>query len=219
MIKTAPWWILEHCQTALVKYETFHKILTFILDKNAPLKKIHVKSNRPYWMTNEYCKIPEVKPMDKSENSRSLGVLIDFGKLRILDLGDLTWDKEMQFMCPVNRIGRINILVVSHHGMIPSSSHALVDAIHPRVAIMDNGATKGGSTPVLETINEIPGLETLWQLHYSEQGGTEHNTGGEYIANLQGPDQGNYLVLTASPTGSFTVFNSRTNSTKTYPAR
>jgi competence protein ComEC len=172
--------------------------------------------------TNEYCKVPETKPMDRSENSRSLGVLIDFGKLRILDLGDLTWDKEMQIMCPLNRLGRISILVVSHHGMIPSSSHALVDAIHPRVAIMDNGATKGGSPQVLDTVRQAPGLETLWQLHYSEPGGAEHNTAAEYIANIQSPekgtDQANYLLVTASPNGSFTVFNSRTSSTKAYPA-
>ncbi len=57
---------------------------------------------------NEYCKIPETKPMDHSENSHSLGVLINFGRLKILDLGDLTWDKEMQFMCPKNLLGNVD---------------------------------------------------------------------------------------------------------------
>jgi competence protein ComEC len=168
---------------------------------------------------NEYCKIPETKPMDHSENSHSLGILIVFGKLKILDLGDLTWDKEMQFMCPVNRLGKIDILIVSHHGLNPSSSHALVDGIHPRVAIMDNAATKGGAPQVIDTVREAPGLETLWQLHYSERGGAEHNTATEYIANPQGPDQGNYFVLTASPKGSFTVYNSGTTETKAYAAK
>jgi competence protein ComEC len=168
---------------------------------------------------NQFCNIPENKPIDRTENSRSLGVLIDFGKLRILDLGDLTWDKEMQFMCPVNRIGNIDLLVVSHHGTRPSSSHALVDAIHPRVAIMDNGATKGGETPVLDTVRQAPGLETLWQLHYSAQAGAEHNTAPPYIANSQGPDPGNYILVTANPAGSFTVFNSGNSQTKHYDAR
>ncbi len=165
---------------------------------------------------NKYCDIPETKPMDHSENSRSVGIEMDFGKLRILDLGDLTWDKEKQLMCPLNRLGRIDVLIVSHHGMNPSSSHALVDAIHPRIAIMDNGATKGGSPAVLDTISHAPGLETLWQLHYSEAGG-EHNTSAEYIANVQGPDTGNYLLLTATDKGKITVFNPRTRAGKTYP--
>ncbi len=166
---------------------------------------------------NQYCDIPETKPTDRSENPRSVGIEMDFGKLRILDLGDLTWDKEMQLMCPVNRLGRIDILIVSHHGMNPSSSHALVDAIHPRIAIMDNGATKGGSPAVLDTISHAPGLETLWQLHYSEAGG-EHNTSADYIANVQGPDAANYLLLTATEKGKITIFNPRTMAGKTYPS-
>jgi competence protein ComEC len=168
---------------------------------------------------NEYCKIPETKPMDHSENSHSLGVLINFGKLKILDLGDLTWDKEMQFMCPKNLLGKVDILVVSHHGFRPSSSHALIDGIQARVAIMNNASAKGGNIPVLDTIRQAPGLETLWQLHYSDEGGPEHNTAAEYIANPQGTELGNYFVLTATPKGSFTVVNSGNKQSKTYPAR
>jgi beta-lactamase superfamily II metal-dependent hydrolase len=169
---------------------------------------------------NPYCAKSEVRPADQTENARSLGTLITFGKLRILDLGDLTWDKEMQLMCPDNKLGHVDILVVSHHGWYQSSSPALIDAIGARVAIMDNGEKKGGSTPTLETIRKAPGLETLWQLHYSDEGGAEHNTAEEYIANLSGgTDKGNYLKLTARPTGSFAVFNPRTNQTKTYAAK
>ena len=138
---------------------------------------------------NPYCAASETRPADQTENARSLGTLITFGKLRILDLGDLTWDKEMQLMCPNNKLGHVDILVVSHHGWNQSSSPALVDAIQARVAIMDNGEKKGGSTPVLDTVRKAPGLETLWQLHFSDEGGAEHNTAEEYIANLSGRDR------------------------------
>jgi hypothetical protein len=146
-------------------------------------------------------------------------VLITFDKLRILDLGDLTWDKEMELMCPVNKLGHVNILVVSHHGVYQSSSPALVDAIHPQIAIMDNGATKGGSKATLETFKKTPGLETLWQLHFSEEGGEADNTEAAFIANLQGTDPGNDLELTATPSGSFSVLNPRTGETKNYAAK
>lgn len=168
---------------------------------------------------NTYCKDSETRPADKTENARSLGVLITFGKLRILDLGDLTWDKEMQLMCPVNRLGHIDILVVSHHGWYQSSSPALVDAIHPQVAVMDNGAKKGGSKPTLETFKKVPGLETLWQLHYSEEGGEHDNTQDSYIANPQGPDKGFDLELTALRNGTFSVLNPRTGNAKQYTAK
>jgi competence protein ComEC len=168
---------------------------------------------------NAFCNVVEDKPNDRSENAHSLGVLINFGKLKILDLGDLTWEKERMFMCPLNRIGKVDILVVSHHGFRPSSSHALVDGIHPRIAIMDNASAKGGNIPVLDTIRQTPGLETLWQLHYSEEGGVEHNAPTQYIANQRGPDEGNYIVVKASPKGSIMVFNSGNKQSKTYAAR
>jgi hypothetical protein len=167
---------------------------------------------------NPYCKQSEIRPPDQTENARSLGVLIRFGALKILDLGDLTWDKERDLMCPDNRLGRIDVLVVSHHGWYQSSSPALVDAIHSRVAIMDNGAKKGGSIPTLDTVRAAPGMDALWQLHYSDEGGAAHNTQSEYIANLDGPDAGHDIELTASRDGSFTVHNGRTGIDKSYAA-
>jgi hypothetical protein len=83
---------------------------------------------------------------------------------------------------------------------------------------MDNGAKKGGSIPVLDTIRHAPGIEALWQLHYSDEGGTAHNTPSEYIANLDGPDAGHDIELTAGRDGSFTVRNSRTALDKDYAA-
>ena len=167
---------------------------------------------------NPFCKTSEVRPADQTENARSLGIEITFGKLKLLDLGDLTWDKEMQLMCPSNKLGHVDLYIVSHHGWYQSSSPALVDAIHARVAIMDNGAKKGGSVPTLETLSKAPGLETLWQLHYSDEGGPAHNSPERYIANIQGADEGNFLELTASPDGSFEVLNSRTNAVQKYPS-
>ena len=160
---------------------------------------------------------PELNP-PQIENPRSLGTLMVFGKLHILDLGDLTVDKEWKLMCPENRLGSVDIFVVSHHGTFTSNSAALVDAIAPRVAIMDNGARKGGSPVVWQTIESSPGLEDLWQLHTVETDGGK-NVADPFIANLPGPDAGNYLKLTAWPDGSFEVFNARTQASKKYPAR
>ncbi len=168
---------------------------------------------------NPYCKATEPQGPDPSENARSLGTVLTFGKLRILDLGDLTWDKEMELMCPNNKLGKIDIYVVSHHGSAESGSPALVDAIAPRVAVMDNGATKGGSAKAWQTIESAPGLETLWQLHYAEKGGKDHNVDEAYIANEGTADEGNYIKIAAHQDGSFTVFNSRNKLVKTYAAR
>jgi competence protein ComEC len=165
---------------------------------------------------NSFCGPATDVQADQTENARSLGVLLTFGKLRILDLGDLTRDKEAELMCPVNKLGHVDLLVVSHHGWSQSSSPALVDAISPRVAIMDNGATKGGSPSVWEVVTKAPGLEDLWQLHYSEEGGPSHNVAERQITNVQGTDAGNYLKVTVLENGRFEVFNSRNGVTKAY---
>jgi beta-lactamase superfamily II metal-dependent hydrolase len=168
--------------------------------------------------TNEFCKSSPVTPADTTENARSLGILVTFGKLRILDLGDLTMDKERELMCPIDKLGHVDILVVSHHGWYQSSSPALVHAIHPRIAIMDNGATKGGSPVTFQTLAASPGLEQLWQLHYSNETGDKGNQPERFIANPAGPDAGHHLLLTARPDGSFDILNSRTGDTQTYTA-
>jgi beta-lactamase superfamily II metal-dependent hydrolase len=153
---------------------------------------------------------------DKTENLHSVGTLVSFGKLRILDLGDLTADKEKELMCPVNRLGKVDIYIASHHGNEQSGSVALVHALAPRVAIVDNGQSKGGSPAALDIIKSSPGLEAIWQLHYSIESGDAHNAPLEFLANLRGVDTGNSLALTANPEGGFSVFNSRTKETKTY---
>jgi len=165
---------------------------------------------------NSFCASSTDLPADQTENARSLGVEILFGRLKILDLGDLTRDKERELMCPVNKLGHVDLLVVSHHGLAQSSGAALVDAISPRVAIMDNGAMKGGSPEVWEIVTKAPGLEDLWQLHYSEAGGPSHNVTERQIANLQGTDTGYYLKVTVLENGRFEVFNSRNGATKAY---
>jgi len=168
--------------------------------------------------TNPACKTAPQPPADISENPRSLGTLFTFGKLRILDLGDLTADKEMLLMCPVNKLGAVDIFIVSHHGAESSNSPLFLNGIAPRVAIMDNGATKGGAPSSWDAVEKSPRLEDLWQLHFSKPGGAEHNVAEPFLANLSGPDGGNYLKLTAWSDGAFEVFNSRTKTTKRYPA-
>ncbi len=165
---------------------------------------------------NSYCATTPKRETDPTENARSVGVLVTFEKFRFLDMGDLTWNKELELMCPNNPIGTVDVLLVSHHGLNQSNSPALVDAVHPRVAIMNNGARKGGSPDAWQIVKDSPGLEDLWQLHYAIDGGKEHNTPDSFIANVDEQGMGQYIKLTAEGNGSFTVWNQRNKFTKDY---
>lgn len=152
------------------------------------------------------------------ENARSVGVVLTFGGARIAALGDLTWNMEKELVCPRDKLGRVDLLIVSHHGSGLSSSPALLHALAPRVAVMDNGARKGGDAQTYETVSHAPGLMRLWQVHFSEAGGPQNNVAEAYIANPGGPgDARASLEMAVTREGEVTVTNDRTHFSENYP--
>jgi competence protein ComEC len=123
------------------------------------------------------------------DNHHSAGFVMTYGRFRTLNLGDFTWNREFKLMCPNNPIGTVDLYVTSHHGLDQSGSAALVHAIQPRIAIMNNGTRKGGHVQTYQILESSPGLEDLWQLHWSYWGGVEHNAPGVMIANVDEPAQ------------------------------
>jgi beta-lactamase superfamily II metal-dependent hydrolase len=166
---------------------------------------------------NPYCAGEPKWELDATENPRSVGILVRFGLFSFLDLGDLTKPREIELVCPNNPIGTVSLYLVNHHGFNQSNSKALVDAIHPRVAIMDNGAHKAGSPEAWQTAHESPGLLDLYMLHTAEDSDAAHNSPVAFIANPKGDSDGHYFKVFANGDGSFSVTNSRTGKTKEYP--
>jgi hypothetical protein len=120
-------------------------------------------------------------------------------------------------MCPNNKIGEVDVYVVSHHGLNISGSPALVHALHPKVAIMNNGEKKGGTVEAWGTIHRSPDIMDIWQLHFSAAGGKEYNTDEKMIANMSSDhDAGGYLKMIAHADGRFEVTNPRTGYNKKY---
>jgi beta-lactamase superfamily II metal-dependent hydrolase len=191
---------------------------------------------------NPYCAAHKPQDPDATENAQSVGSYIAFGQFRALHLGDLTWNKEFDLMCPTNRIGGIDLFIVSHHGQPSSNSPALVHAISPRVALMNNGTRKGGQPAAMQVLHTSPGLEDLWQIHFSQLSGQEYTVPGMFIANttdeeleampvaaLAPPPPGPgappppahngrayWIKVSAQQDGAFTVTNARNGVTKTY---
>jgi hypothetical protein len=152
------------------------------------------------------------------ENNRSVGSLITFGKTRILYLGDLTWNKEIELLCPVNRVGPVDVYFVTGHGMNLSSSPP-TRSLDPLVAIMQNGPTKGGDDSVINMVNSYPSLQGFWRTHYTVRY-PALNGDPNYIANPDWlPEQAYNISLNIAPDGRITVVNGRSAFSKTYKAR
>ena len=183
---------------------------------------------------NPLCQSYTAKEVDKTENVRSVGMVIRLGRFSMLDLGDLTWTKEHDLVCPNNLLGTVDLYLTTHHGLNISGPQALVHAVRPRVAVMNNGPRKGGSRETWTTVKSSPGLEDIWQLHYSvarppnpsfhealETGGKEFNAPENFIANLDeaaGHTPAYAIKVSARQDGGFIVTNVRNGFSKEYKA-
>jgi competence protein ComEC len=160
-------------------------------------------------------------PEPDPDNDHSVGFLLKFGKFDFLDLGDLTWNYEKALICPNNVIGKVDLYQTTHHGLDRSNSPQFVWSIQPAVAVMNNGARKGGPPSVFEILRKSPGLEDIWQGHLALNTPKEINTDEKMIANL-GPTaecKGNLLKASISPDGKYTLTNARNGFSKTYASK
>jgi competence protein ComEC len=166
---------------------------------------------------NPYCDSEAPPLTDATENSQSVGMMITYGKFRFLDLGDLTKIKELGLVCPNNLLGTVSLYLTTHHGGHPDNPKALVWALHPLVAIMNNGAHKGGRPEAWQIVHDSPGLADFWQLHYAADSDPQHNVAEGFIANLDEKSDGHSLEVKAKPDGKFSVTNWRSRFSKKYP--
>ncbi|HEU4754759.1 MAG TPA: MBL fold metallo-hydrolase [Armatimonadota bacterium] len=163
---------------------------------------------------------PAAPVPDESDNMRSLGLLLSSGRFRFLNLGDLTWNIEHKLVCPKNRIGKVDLWQVTHHGWEASSNPALLEATRPDCAVMVNGARKGASPRVVHTIKQAPSAPALYQLHLNVTTGADDNTSPERIANIDEKCQGEFFRVRLNPEGDrYTISKGADKPLQTFAVR
>ena len=130
---------------------------------------------------NPYCDVP-AKPVDTTDNARSIGLLLSYGDFDFIDLGDLTWNLEHQLVCPNNPLGKVDLYMVTHHGLDLSSNPVLVKVIEPTVSVMCNGPHKGANPEVVSLLKSIPSLKATYQLHRNVEMSEQDNPEKSKIA-------------------------------------
>jgi competence protein ComEC len=195
--------------------------------KDAPLKLKFLAARKkvidapPDAKPNPFCKDVKGKAIDLTDNANSIVFLLSLGDFKFFDAGDLTWNIEHDLACPVNRVGTVDVYQVTHHGLATSNNPALVKALMPTVAIMNNGATKGCEPEAFATLKSTDTIQAIWQLHKNlRPDGNVNNTSDEYIANLERNCAGHYIKLSIAPGAtSYTVSIPATKIEKTYHVR
>jgi len=174
---------------------------------------------------NSFADRHQPQPDDPSDNSASLSLLFQFGAFRFLTCGDLTWNTEAKLVTPRNPVGKVDLFMVTHHGLPVSNNPAMVLAIDPVVAVMCNGPKKGGAEQTMKTLREVQSLKDWFQLHRNvdldaslqarpeciANSGTTADCKGEWIRAVVAPD-GNSYTVQIGPNGTLHKYSVRTAS-------
>ena len=138
---------------------------------------------------------------DVTDNARSIGMLLTFGRFKFFDGGDLSWNIENRLACPKNIVGQVDVYQVDHHGVDSSNNPVLIHALKPRVALIDSGPRKGAEPVTFATLKGTPEIEAIYQLHRNLRTSDKDNTMSGYIANEEEACQGNFIKLSVDPSG------------------
>jgi competence protein ComEC len=170
---------------------------------------------------NPECANASLSAEDPSDNARSVVFLLRYGGFEFLDSGDLTWNIEHKLVCPTNLIGEIDLYQVAHHGTESSNSPAFTRSLNPSVAIMNNGAKKGGHPDSVKRVREAKDLKDLWAIHRNIASSPEQNAAEELTANPEEKDDAGHMIRVSvdAKKREFTVVNDRNGKTKSYPVK
>ena len=169
----------------------------------------------------DLCAAGREKSRDGSDNANSVVSLIGFGGWRFFDAGDLTWNQEARLVCPKNLVGKVDVYQVTHHGLDSSNNPLVLRTLEPKVAIMNNGVTKGCLPEVFATLKDTKSLEAIYQVHKNlRPDGMTNNVADEYIANHEKECQGNLIKLSVAPDAkTYTVSIPASGHTRTFETR
>lgn len=160
------------------------------------------------------------KPADTTDNANSTAWLLEFGRFRFFDGGDLTWNTEAKLVCPVNLTGKVDVYQVDHHGLDVSNNPVLIRSLAPTVTVMNNGARKGTEPQTMTTLRSVSSIRAMYQLHKNVREGKEDNTVAAHIANLQERCSARYIKLSVDPSGArYTIGIPANRHTRTYRTR
>jgi competence protein ComEC len=166
------------------------------------------------------CKALTTDPPDGSDNANSTAWVLELGRFRFFDAGDLTWNVEAKLACPADLVGKVDVYQVTHHGLAVSNNDVLLRTIAPTVAVMNNGARKGTDARTVDTLKSLASIQASYQLHKNVRPDNVNGAPDAQVANLEEQCSANYIRLRVAPDGArYTVDIPAKGHTRTFQTR
>jgi competence protein ComEC len=141
------------------------------------------------------------KEADQSDNANSAVMVLEHGPFRFFDGGDLTWNVEGRLVCPLDRVGTVDVYQSTHHGLDHSNNPAVIRTLQPTVVVFNNGARKGADPDSMAAVRSSPSVQAVYQVHRNLREGAL-NTVDARIANREEDCAGHFVKMSVDADGA-----------------
>ncbi len=161
----------------------------------------------------------EIRKPDPEDNAGSIALVLTYGNFVLFAGGDITFNVEHHLAHPVNRVGKVDLYQITHHGLDLSNNPILLKALSPTVCVASNGPDKGIQPNTFKALKSLPSVKAIYQIHYNTLYGPDGNTDLQFIANPPDDSQkGRYIKVSVHPQkNSFSVSVGPDGNTKEFP--
>ncbi len=146
---------------------------------------------------SDECRRHPAAPPDPTDNARSIALVLELARFRAFFGGDITRNVEHALVCPVNRVGEVDLYQADHHGLQSSNHPLLLERLNPTVVVMHNGKRKGGGKATMTAFRRARALEAIFQLHKSLRY-PAWNVPDRFIANVAPDASGTPIVVSVT---------------------
>jgi len=149
---------------------------------------------------DDVCKDLIEKPIDFSDNANSVAFVLELGRFRFFDGGDLSWNVEGRLVCPFDRVGTVDVYQSNHHGLDVSNNPVFVRSLAPTVVVFNNGPKKGCEPGSYKAATAPPSVKAVYQVHKNLIDPAS-NTDEARIANLEAACAARHVEMSVEPDG------------------
>ena len=133
---------------------TYNSFLRAVRDEGSEVVEARAGMQMEWGQTRADVIAPPPGKLFSETNDNSVGILLTFGKARVLLAGDAE-KKSEEYMSNGSYTGPLTVLKVTHHGSNTSSTPLFLNSFKPEIAVIQVGADNSYGHPTPQTLERL----------------------------------------------------------------